>query len=110
MTKGTTKLVYICHPYSDDPELNEFKVREICRAVVTSGAVPLGPQIYLPQFMDEGTQRKQAMEACLRLMRVCDEVWVYGHTLSDGMAQEVGLALDIGMPVFFAGAAKIIAL
>ena len=63
-----TNLVYVCHPFSDDPEGNMEKVRRICREICDTGHIPIAPQIYLPQFMSDEAERERAMEACFQLL------------------------------------------
>ena len=82
---------YICHPYSADPVGNAEKVLEICKRA-SEQCLPIAPQIYLPQFVDESAQRARAMRMCLELLAVSDEVWVYGDEASPGMAVEIEVA------------------
>lgn len=82
---------YICHPCSADPVGNAEKVLEICKRA-SEQCLPIAPQIYLPQFVDESAQRARAMRMCLELLAVSDEVWVYGDEASPGMAVEIEVA------------------
>ena len=97
-TRGTW-VVYICHPYASDPMGNEAAVREICRAIARGGMLPIGPHIYLPQFMDETTQREEALSMCVRLLDLCDEVQIYGDEVTAGMSREIDHAKQLGIPV-----------
>lgn len=85
------KTVYICHPYSNDPTGNAAACREICRRIFAAdvGILPMAPQCYLPAFVDDATQRDLAMHACIELMHRCDQLWVFGDTLTPGMRQEI---------------------
>ena len=86
------KLVYICHPYANDPKCNKKKVLEICKHVLETSpdCIPIAPQIYFPQFMSEQDDRKRAMSFCLELVERCDEFWIYGNP-TEGMKQEIEL-------------------
>ncbi len=84
-----TRRIYVCHPYSDDPEGNVVRVREICRALTDSGYLPIAPHLYLPQFVDEKTERERALSLCLELVVTCDEVRVYGGRVTAGMRREI---------------------
>jgi hypothetical protein len=64
----------------------------------SENVVPLAPQLLLPQFIDELTERDVAIRACLRLVGLCDEVRVYGG-LSQGMRAEIAEAGRLGLPV-----------
>jgi len=91
------KIIYICHPYSGDPESNREKVAKICMAVARTGLLPLAPQIYLPQFIDEETQRELAMEMCRELLTRCDVLGICGDEITAGMKEEIALAEELGI-------------
>ena len=93
--------IYVCHPFAGDVEVNTGRVKIICRALVENGLLPVAPQLYLPQFMDEATDRDRALELCLGLLEVCDEVRVYGGRISSGMRLEIKHAEALGIPVRF---------
>jgi hypothetical protein len=95
--EGGRLRVYICHPYSADPEGNVRAVRAICRAVVEEGHLPIAPHLYLPAFVDEATERALALALCLELVTMCDEVWVYGDEPTSGMRQEILHAARLGI-------------
>jgi len=95
------KLVYICHPYANDPEGNRKKVLRICRSMTMEEHIPIAPQLYFHQFIDEKTQRDLAMMFCSKLVSICQEVWVYGIDITDGMRQEIEEASRQGIPVKF---------
>ena len=70
-------IVYICHPYARDPDSNRESTATICRRAVRAGCLPLAPQLYLPQFINETAERKLAMAMCLKLVSMADELRVY---------------------------------
>ena len=84
-------LVYICSPFAGDTEGNTQKARRYSRFAVRSGAIPLAPHLLFPQFMDDGkpAERALAMFMNLVLLGKCDQVWVFGGTVSEGMAAEI---------------------
>ncbi len=100
---GRLKRVYVCHPYSDDPTGNTERVRKVSRRLVSEGVLPLAPHLYLPQLVDEATQRERALALCLELLDTCDEVRVFGGRISDGMERELQHASRCGIPVVFEG-------
>ncbi len=93
--------VYVCHPYSGDPELNVAKVSLICRALASNNVLPIAPHLFIPQFVDEEADREKALELCCELLAMCDEVRVYGGQITDGMQREIGHAMQRGMRVRF---------
>lgn len=92
------KIIYVCHSFAENPFVNTEMIRRLCRLIATEGFVPLAPQLFLPTFLDEQTERALAMSFCLRLIAVSDELWVYGDT-SGGMRLEIAEARRLGIPV-----------
>ena len=84
-------LVYICSPFAGDTEENTQKARRYSRFAVRSSAIPLAPHLLFPQFMDDTkpAERALAMFMNLVLLGKCDQVWVFGGTVSEGMAAEI---------------------
>jgi hypothetical protein len=96
--RGRSLRIYVCHAWSNDPVANAEDIEFICRAIVAKGSLPIAPQIYLSRFMDEATQREQAMNFCLQLLADCDLVLAFG-TPTDGMRRELAFARSRGIPV-----------
>lgn len=82
-------LVYICSPFSGDIEGNTEKARKYSRFAVDEGAVPLAPHLLLPQFMSEKNERDLAMFMDIVFLGRCEQLWVFGSTISSGMAAEI---------------------
>ena len=82
-------LVYICSPFSGDIEGNTEKARKYSRFAVDAGAVPLAPHLLLPQFMSEKSERELAMFMDMVFLGRCEQLWVFGSTISKGMAAEI---------------------
>ena len=93
------KIIYICHKFRGDPAGNAERVRRIC-AALKRDSVPLAPQLMLPAFIDESTERELAIAHCLRLVAVADEVRVYGEP-TEGMLLEIAEARRFGIPIVF---------
>ena len=91
-------VVFISHAFTSDPERSARNVAGIAREIVRSGHLPIAPQIYLPQFIDETAERDLALRLCLRLVRLSDEVRVFG-SISEGMRLEIADARRLGIPV-----------
>ena len=85
-------VVYVCSPYSGDVEANVRKAREYCRYAKDQGCIPLAPHLFLPQFMDERTERELALFMDIALLSKCAELWVFGAVISDGMQKEISYA------------------
>lgn len=82
-------LVYICSPFSGDVECNTEKARQYSRFAVDEGAVPLAPHLLLPQFMSEKNERDLAMFMDMVFLGRCEQLWVFGNSISKGMAAEI---------------------
>jgi len=91
-------VLYICHPFGSDPQGNAERVRKICRWFAQQGYLPLAPQIYLPQFLDEASEREVAMGVCRRLIGLADELLVFGEPTA-GMLMEMEEAERLDVPV-----------
>ncbi len=91
-------IIYIAHRYSSDPPNHRADVARIARVLVLEGHLPLAPQIYLPQFLAENTERDLALRCCLRLLALADEVWVFGEP-TEGMRHEIAQEERLNIPV-----------
>jgi hypothetical protein len=94
-------LVYIASPFAGDTETNIAKARGYCRFAVSKGAIPLAPHLHYPQFMDDGDaeQRALGLRFALILLGKCDELWVFGERISEGMAAEIDRARKRDMTI-----------
>lgn len=114
MMNKSYKKVYICHPYASDPDGNVESVLEIVKDITSCNEenyskvlskdntvvdfdveliVPVAVHLLFPKFMSEDTfGREIAMDFCLSVLEGCDEIWVYGPTVSSGMRQEITFA------------------
>lgn len=95
-------IVYICSPYAgSNKEKNIANAQRYCRFAVDSGFLPIAPHLYFPQFMDDGDSRDHNTATFMNtvLMTKCTEVWVFGDTISNGMAAEIRRAEATQKPV-----------
>ena len=95
-------VVYVAYPYARDPARSVGVCRAVSRRLVESGYVPLAVQLLLPQYLDEGTERKAAMDQCLALLRSCDALLVVGCNVTEGMREEIDCARRQWKPVRYA--------
>ncbi len=84
-------LVYICSPYSGNVDFNVTNARIYCKYAVDHKCIPIAPHLLFPQFMndEEPTDRELAMFMNMVLLSKCEELWVFGNTISQGMGQEI---------------------
>lgn len=96
------KKVYICSPCRGDYINNIANAKKYCREAVMTGVLPIAPHIYFTQFLDDlvPEERETGLAVGLELLKLCDEVWVYGiENPSEGMSAEIRLAEQLGIPV-----------
>ena len=92
-------LVYICSPYSGDTAVNTEKAKRHCRFAVDNNAIPLAPHLLFPQFMNEETERDLAMFMDMVLIGRCEQLWVFGDTVTEGMKAEISRANRKGIKI-----------
>lgn len=92
-------LVYICSPYAGDVETNAENARKYSRFAVESMAIPFAPHLLMPQYMDEGTERELVLRMGIIFLSKCEQVWVFGERVSEGMAYEIKKAISMGKKV-----------
>lgn len=98
------KKVYISSPYrprqkdnAKELEINLKLARKGCRIAVERGFMPVAPHLLFPQFLNEDTEREVGIDMGMELLKECDELWVLGNRISDGMADEIQYARDLGI-------------
>lgn len=85
-------LVYICSPFSGDVEVNTEKAKMYSRFVVDADAIAFAPHLLLPLYMQEETERELAMFMNMVFLGRCNELWVFGDVISQGMQAEISKA------------------
>ena len=94
-------LVFICSPFAGDMEGNTRRAREYSRFAVSKDYIPIAPHLLFPQFLDDTdpAQRELGISFGLVLQSMCREMWVFGDTVSKGMAVEIEKAKERGIPI-----------
>ena len=94
-------LVYIASPYAGDTETNVRRAQGYCRFAVTKNCIPIAPHLHYPQFMDDSDkeQRELGLFFALVLLGKCDELWIFGDCVSNGMSKEIKKAEKRGIPI-----------
>lgn len=90
-------LVYICSPFSGDVEVNAEKAKKYSRFAVDAGAIAFAPHLLLPLYMREDTERELAMFMDMVFLGKCEELWVFGDVISQGMQAEINKATKKNM-------------
>ncbi len=84
-------IVYICSRFSGDVDQNVKAAQRYSRFAVDKGFIPIAPHLLFPQFLDDDNpaERQLGLFFGNALMSKCAEVWVFGNTISSGMAAEI---------------------
>lgn len=98
---STNKIAYICSPYAGDVEKNTLRARRYCRFAVDQGYIPIALHLLFPQFLDDDDphERELGLSCGNVLMSKCHEVWLFGRTISSGMAAEIEQAKRKNIPI-----------
>lgn len=83
--------IYVCSPYSSDPEYNVKLACAICRKIVMDyGMNPIAPHIYYTQFLNDEIEHERSvgMKMAIYLLGKADQMWVFGPP-SEGMKSEI---------------------
>ena len=91
--------IYVCSPYGGLQE-NYEKAKKFGKYVVSKGHIPLIPHTMLHGILEDKfpLEREKGLEAGKLLMKLCDEVWVFGTNITSGMAGEIMEAARLGIP------------
>lgn len=94
-------LVYVCSAYSGDVTVNTEKAKQYCRFALEQGQIPLAPHLMFPLFMndDDPAERELAIFMDVILLGKCDELWVFGDSISEGMSVEIEVAKKRRQPI-----------
>ncbi len=93
------KVVYVAHPLSGpDRDANIARASRWCAWAFKSGYAPVADWIVLASQLDESWREKGLKVDCA-LIRRCDEIWLCGGRVSEGMRIEAAAARLVGIPV-----------
>lgn len=92
-------LVYVASPFVGDITRNTENAIRYCRFTVDSGAIPFAPHLFLPRFMSEKTEREAAMFMNMVFLGKCEQLWVFGDKITNGMTAEIAKAKKQRIPV-----------
>lgn len=82
--------VYVASRYAGDVERNVAMAIDYCRRVIDAGYMPVASHLLYPEILNDNDpdERELGLLFGLALLRMCDEVWVFGE-VSEGMAKEI---------------------
>lgn len=86
-----------------DYETNLKKAKEYCREAALHGYIPIAPHVYFTLFLNDEneTERKLGMGYGWKLLRECNEVWVYGPDITEGMSKDIKIAKKLRKKIVY---------
>ena len=94
------KKVYVCAPLGGDVEENLKKVKTYTEYALRCGTAPVVPHFYAECLDDNDSKdREVGLAAGMSLLWLCDEVWVFGDTVTDGMGAELKFCKNLNIRV-----------
>ena len=91
--------IYVCSPFAGDTQRNIEKARRYCAFAVKKGYIPYASHLFFPQFISDNdpAQRELGLFMGMVYLDGCRECWVFGDTVSSGMAAEIERAKKRGI-------------
>lgn len=95
------KRVYIASVYRGDRQQNEAFAKMAVSYAIQQEVVPIAPHLLYPQVLDDDDPIERAIGIVLAksLLTVCDELWLCGDRITEGMKAEWELAREMQIPV-----------
>lgn len=92
------KKVYICAPLGGDIEENLQNVRQYTKYALVCGTAPVVPHFYAECLDDHNLQEREiGLAAGLSLLWFCDEMWVFGDEITEGMKGEITFCQNLNI-------------
>lgn len=95
--------VYIVSRYAGDVDNNISNAIRYCRFAIEKKKIPVASHLLYPQMLDDDNpdERELGTVFGLVLLSMCDEVWVFGKEISNGMQAEIDEARRLKKPIKF---------
>ena len=92
--------VYVCAPLGGNVESNLKKVRAYTEYALRCGTAPVVPHFYALCLDDNNPKdREIGLAAGLSLLWFCDELWLFGDTVTEGMRAELQFCKNLNIRV-----------
>ena len=92
------KKVYICAPLGGNVEDNLQRVKKYTEYALKCGTAPVVPHFYALCLNDSiPKEREIGMAAGLSLLWFCDEMWIFGDEVSEGMRSEIQFCQNLNI-------------
>ncbi len=92
------KKVYICAPLGGDIEGNLQNAIRYTLFALKSGVAPVTPHFYAMCLDDnKEEERELGRSAGISLLWYCDEMWIFGDEITEGMAAEIKFCENLNL-------------
>jgi hypothetical protein len=93
--------VYIAHQLRGDWDGNIRRAREFAYAAMRRGVMPVLPYVLLDGMLDDDVpeEREHGIRLDILQLLACDEFWLCGPRVSEGMQAELREAVRAGLAV-----------
>ena len=96
------KKVYICAPLAGDVEKNLERVKRYTRYALMCGTAPVVPHFYALCLDDNNQEERDiGLAAGLGMLWFCDELWVFGQKITEGMKSELQFCKHLNIKTRF---------
>ncbi|MBR1566534.1 MAG: hypothetical protein IJ649_07195 [Oscillospiraceae bacterium] len=103
------KRVSICAPLGGDVAQNIQRAKRYMEFALRSGVAPMVPHFYALCLNDDVTaERELGMAAGRAMLFCCDELWVFGETVTPGMRLEIQFCKSLNIPVRYIQESEIV--
>ena len=96
-------LIFVSSQYRGDVEKNTEKAKEYCKYILDQGHTPFAPHLLYPQLLNDNDhdERARGLLCGIDILLRCNEVWVFGDKITEGMQFEIDYAELYGIPVMY---------
>ena len=92
------KKVYICSPLGGNIERNLQRAKKYTEYALKCGTAPVVPHFYALCLDDNNPKEREiGMAAGLSLLWFCDEMWIFGDEVTEGMRSEMQFCKNLNI-------------
>ena len=92
------KKVYICAPLGGNVKGNLEKTKRYTEYALKCGAAPVTPHFYALCLDDhDPKEREIGRKAGMSLLWFCDELWIFGDEVTEGMKTEIDFCRNLNL-------------
>ena len=92
------KKVYICAPLAGNIKENFVNAVTYTEFALKSGVAPVTPHFYAMCLNDNKKEEREiGRSAGMSLFRFCDEMWIFGDVVTEGMKAEINFCRNLNV-------------